>query len=342
MERLVRLSVIIPVYNVEKFLLKCLKSIEPIIDLGHEVIIVNDGSSDNSKLIIKSFIEEHPSVKYIFQANLGLSGARNTGLQAATGEYIWFIDSDDYIEEKETRKLIDNINNSDSDIIVFGRVEEYQSYNISIPINKTYKEYPTGCDYFLSAIRDSTFRTNVWDKVFKKTLIDSHQLKFEEGLLYEDMFFCLQAFMYAKTITVLPCFPYHYVKYNNNSITNLVRTKDLDVIEFVCRAYYFMEENSFSITVDTKEFQMLIFNWVSSCIMNKYAYLSLKEPEAKYIFDKVRNNVYFKYTLSYCSRKNVGIRRKVFANLLICSPILYKIILHIALTAKNFRIKYFK
>ena len=99
MERFIRLSIIIPVYNVEKFLLKCLKSVESLINLRHEVIIVNDGSSDNSRSIIESFVEEHPSVKYISQANLGLSGARNAGLREATGEYIWFIDSDDYIEE---------------------------------------------------------------------------------------------------------------------------------------------------------------------------------------------------------------------------------------------------
>lgn len=342
MERFIRLSIIIPVYNVEKFLLKCLKSVESLINLRHEVIIVNDGSSDNSRSIIESFVEEHPSVKYISQANLGLSGARNAGLREATGEYIWFIDSDDYIEEKETKKLIDNINNTNSDIIVFGRKEEYQSYDISIPPIIIYKEYPTGCDYFLSAIRNSTFRTNVWDKIFKKSLIDSHQLKFEEGLLYEDMLFCLQAFMFAGTITVLPYFPYHYVKYNNNSITNLVREKDLDVIEFVRRAYCFMGKNSFPITINTKEFQILIFNWVSSCLMNKYAYLSLKDIAAKYIFDKVRSNIYFRYTLFYCSRRNVGIRQKVFANLLLSFPTLYKLTLQASLMLKHFKIRYFK
>ena len=156
------------------------------------------------------------------------------------------------------------------------------------------------------------------------------------------MLFCLQAFMFAGTITVLPYFPYHYVKYNNNSITNLVREKDLDVIEFVRRAYCFMGKNSFPITINTKEFQILIFNWVSSCLMNKYAYLSLKDIAAKYIFDKVRSNIYFRYTLFYCSRRNVGIRQKVFANLLLSFPTLYKLTLQASLMLKHFKIRYFK
>lgn len=331
------ISLIIPIYNVELYLSRCLKSIEFVISLGYEVILVNDGSTDSSQNIINSFISKHKSIIYVYQNNRGLSSARNTGLKYATGEYIWFIDSDDYINEKEFLKIINeiNINKDLPDVFVFGRVEEHSSNTIRMPQRLKRVDYSNGYDYFIESINNGNFRTNVWDKIFRKSLINNYSIEFIEGLLYEDMLFCLIIFMYSGKVSVIPSYPYHYVLYNSSSITKQIRIKDLDVIIFIEKAFIFIKDGNFPISTGSKEFKLLIFKWVSSCLMNKYAYLSLYNAKAKYIINKVLENKIFIDSVKYCSQNKVGLREKLFSKLLLLSPFIYKITLQIALKVKK-------
>lgn len=327
------ISLIIPVYNVEPYLNRCLKSIEFVISLGYEVIIVNDGSTDDSQNIINSFISKHNSIIYVYQNNKGLSSARNTGLKYATGEYVWFIDSDDFIDEIESLNIFNelNIDKDLPDIVVFGRVEEYSSYTIRIPKILRRIDYCSGYDYFIESINNGNLRTNAWDKIFRRSFIDNYNIKFVEDLLYEDMLFCLTTFMYSGKVSVIPSYPYHYIHYNSSSITKQVRKKDLDVIIFIEIAFKFVNDGNFQLNTDSREFKLLIFKWVSSCIMNKYAYLSLYNAEAKYIIKSVLDNKLFIESVEYCSQNKVGLRHILFSKLLLFSPFMYKIILQIAL-----------
>lgn len=336
------ISLIIPVYNVALYLERCLKSIEIVFSLGCEVIIVNDGSTDSSQEIIDSYVRQHPSVISIFQKNKGLSAARNTGLKYATGEYIWFIDSDDFINSIEFYRIIDDFKykNIFPDIIVLGRVEEFSSYAMKVPRHIIKCDFISGQDYFMKSINNGSFRTNVWDKLFKKSLIDHYQIRFVEGLLYEDMFFCLNAFMFAENISVFPYYPYHYIHYNNASITKQVRKKDLDVLRFIQQAFNFINRGNFAFNVSSKEFQLLIFMWVSSCLMNKYAYLSFFDEEAKFVVQEVLNDEIFMNSVKYCSRNKVGFRHIFFAKLLLFSPTIYKVVLHGALKIQRIKFKY--
>lgn len=327
------ISLIIPIYNVELYLSRCLKSIEFVISLGYEIILVNDGSTDSSQNIINSFLSKHNSIIYVYQNNKGLSSARNTGLKYATGEYVWFIDSDDFIDEIEFIKIINefNIDKDVPDVVVFGRVEEYSSYAIRIPQRLRRTDYSSGYDYFIESINNGNLRTNAWDKIFRKSLIDNYNIEFIEGLLYEDMLFCLTIFMYSGKVSVIPSYPYHYIHYNSSSITKQVRKKDLDVITFIEMAFKFINDGNFPLTTNSREFKLLIFKWVSSCIMNKYAYLSLYNTEAKYIINNVLNNKLFIDSVEYCSRNKVGLKHLLFSKLLLFSPFIYKITLQIAL-----------
>ena len=106
-------SIIVPVYNMEKYISKCLDSIFSSTYKNYEVIIVNDGSTDKSDEIIKTYIEKNRNIIYIKEENMGLSTARNNGVSKATGDYIIFVDSDDYIEEKLLENLELNIDNND-------------------------------------------------------------------------------------------------------------------------------------------------------------------------------------------------------------------------------------
>lgn len=329
-----KLSIIVPVYNVALYLDRCLHSIEPLIQRGHEIIIVNDGSTDNSKHIIDKYCSKYPEIIYIYQENQGLSAARNSGLKYASGNYIWFIDSDDYLDLYNYFILEDAIS-SNNDIIVFGRVEVYKEGNISVPTKLTKTKYRTGIEYFCENIQKGTFRTNVWDKIISSKLIKDYDLRFENGLLYEDMLFSLMMFMYAENVEVLPIFPYHYICNNNSSITKQIREKDLDVLIFVEKANAFMKSQKSSFNDNAWEFQLLIFNWVSSCLLNKYVYLSFNDDKARKIFDEAIRNEYFRKSIAFCLKHKVGFRRRFFAYLLTYSTTLYKIVLLLSLQVQK-------
>lgn len=337
------ISFIIPVYNVAPYVRRCLINLVPYI-LDNEIIIVNDGSTDSSQEIIDEYVAAHPSVISVYQANAGLSAARNTGLKYATGEYICFIDSDDYIDSQEFSYVVNAINDSAvlPDIVIYGRVEEYARWQMKAPSNLSFCSYPSGQDYFMKAVANGTFRTNAWDKLFKRKFIDDYGLRFVEGLLYEDMYFCLMAFMHSKSVLVLPYYPYHYIHYNSSSITKSIRKKDLDVLKFIHLTYDFVLNGKFSVTIHTKEFQLLIYNWVSSCLMNKYAYLSLRNKEAQDIFKSVVSDNIFMSAVEYCSKNRVGIRQKFFSVLLLRSHFAYKLMLHIALKMKVLKNRFLK
>lgn len=323
------LSIIIPVYNVESYLDRCLNSIQPYIDAGHEIIIVNDGSTDNSQNIIEKFCTKNPKIIYIYQNNAGLGAARNTGLKYATREYVWFIDSDDYVDD-----FIADLNSVitfNPDVIVFGRTENYKDWQISLPKGLYNGRHINGQQYLNRAINDGTFRTNVWDKIFNRELLNKYRLKFVEGLLYEDMYFTLSAFMFAQEVVTISKFPYHYVQYNDGSITKSIRINDLDVLKFIELTEQFISQQKYEFSTNSQEYHKLIFNWVSSCLLNKYSYLSLTNYDAKYIFSETIKHPIFLRSAHYCSTHNVGLRQTIFANLLLKTPTLYKIILHSAL-----------
>lgn len=330
------LSLVIPVYNVSEFLGRCLDSVVPLLNNGHEMIIVNDGSTDGSENICISFLRKHPEIKYVKQKNAGLSAARNAGLACASGDYVWFIDSDDYVNEKETANVFKVIQEKQPDIICFGRVEDYGDYKVKSPKNLENKVYSTGQEYFQESMMSGSFRTNAWDKIFKRSLIDKFNLRFCEGLLYEDMLFCLQAFMYAESVVTIKAYPYCYNLSNVSSITKSIRRKDLDVLTYIHLASDFIRDGDFKVKYDSQEFQLLIFNWVSSCLMNKYAHLSFSEPEADYIMNAVMQDDIFNFSVDYCIVHNVGFRQRFFARLLKSSPFWYKIILHNALKLKKY------
>lgn len=318
-------SIIIPVYNVSKYLSRCLNSVL-FADDTIEVIVVNDGSTDNSLDIINSFQNQYPKLKVVSQINRGLSAARNAGMRIATGKYLWFVDGDDYISAEEFYPILAKIRSGiDRDVFVFGRKEDFLSWSICAPKQLQYVECLSGPDYFKNSMSNSTFRTNAWDKLFRREFLIQHNLYFVEGLLYEDMYFCLQVFSYAKLVMILPYYPYNYVHYNTNSIGHQIRRKDLDVILFINMANDFLKENDGLIDNKSSEFLLLIYKWVTHCIMHKYAFLSLYNRDAKYVYQKTIDNKLFVDSAYYCLVHRIGLVNQILAFLLIYFPLLYKL-----------------
>lgn len=223
-----KISIIVPMYNVEMYIQRCLTSI--INNSGFmdncELIIVNDGTKDDSDVIAQKVIEGLPNAQIIVQENRGLSAARNTGLSRAKGEYIWFIDSDDWIELNAIAVLLDKIDKK-WDIVQFG-------YNI------VYSNGQKEC--FLRtpmvASGGKVLASMSWPmgapfSLYRKDFLDNNDLSFYEGIYHEDNDFTPRVLALAKDVLVISDSLYNYFKGNPNSILstpNIKKCHDLILV----------------------------------------------------------------------------------------------------------------
>lgn len=223
-------TVVIPVYNVEAYLRQCLDSVAHQTFPDWEAICVNDGSTDGSATILEDYASKDGRFKIVAQPNRGLSAARNTGMDAAKGEYILFLDSDDWLEPNALEVLSENAH--DEDMLCFsGRrfIEETGGFNPADVLQE--KAYPSGMDYYNEnalSQRDFAFVCVVL-RAYRRSFFEENSLRFKEGILHEDNLFTPQACYYAKNVRVVNACLYNY-RVRANSITttgNLKRLCDL-------------------------------------------------------------------------------------------------------------------
>jgi len=192
-------SLVIPIYNVEKYLERCVKSLlnQDLKTGEYEIILVNDGTKDNSLSIAKKFETENINIKVISQANKGLSGARNTGLKNAIGKYVWFIDSDDSIVNNCLKGLYDFLEAGNLDIAHIGFTHYFNDGS-----EKSYqpKLHPAGVvtgEKFFSEIH--TVPT-AWSFIHNRKSLTDNNLEFFEGIIHEDEEFLPRVMFYAKRV----------------------------------------------------------------------------------------------------------------------------------------------
>ena len=209
-----RLSIIIPVYNTEKYLYKCLSScITRNLD-DVEIIIVNDGSLDNSQNIIDDFCAKYTNIRCITQKNQGLSIARNNGLDIAKGDYIWFIDSDDWIEQNAIDYVLSSIEGY-PDVVSITRVGS----NTKVLRNFDYFKL-TGIQHLLQSERE-------YGAVFyicKRSFLNRYSLRFFPGIYHEDMEFVPRMLYLSQTVVCMGQ-PLYNVTINPASITRSINPK---------------------------------------------------------------------------------------------------------------------
>ena len=184
-----KLSVIIPVYNVEEFLHECLDSVLNQTFKNYEIILVNDGSTDSSGKICDRYQLEHKKITAYHQSNNGLSNARNQGLIKAVGEYIIFLDSDDYWDNDYFLEKAFQSNPS-SDLILFGIKKFSHESKVYIPYSKTNKKYSNCSDKNLKKLlRNKIYLSSACNKIINKEFINNNKLFFKEGVKSEDIVF---------------------------------------------------------------------------------------------------------------------------------------------------------
>lgn len=267
----VKFSIIVPVYNVELYLSECLDSIINQTYQNIEIIIVNDGSTDCSSTIINEYMLKDERIVVISQKNSGLSVARNVGLEKATGDYVMFIDSDDYISLDVCQSAVDLMKNNYSlDIIQFARYlvdgQKQMKQTICWEDINTY----TGLIFLEKSIVKDCFFASCCNKIFRMDLLEKHKIKFPKGIYYEDLYFVFQSIIYCREVGLLPNTYYFYRK-TWGSITNTIKERDKEVLKTVSMLENILE-NMNPLLKETFWFKKMIFSWVSNAVCFKYPF----------------------------------------------------------------------
>ena len=212
---MIKVSVIVPVYNVEKYLPKCLDSLVNQTLKDIEIIIVNDGSPDNSDKIISQYAKKYKNIKAYTKENGGLSDARNFGLKKATGKYIAFLDSDDYVREDMYEKMYNKAISGNFDMVVCDLNYIYEDSDKVLRAYSNIKTDTTNIKNVMINIYPSA-----WNKIYKKELFNSG-IEFKKGVWFEDVEFIYRLLPYVKSIGVVSE-PFNQYLQRPGSITNSV------------------------------------------------------------------------------------------------------------------------
>lgn len=228
-----RISVIVPFYNVEGYIEKCLETLVNQTFQDIEIILVNDGSKDRSEEIAKKFANRYENkIVYLEKENGGLSSARNFGLAHARGEYVAFVDSDDYIEKNMYEKMYNLIIKERSDMVECDFYWEYP--------NK--KKIDTGKLYNNKNQMLENVRVVAWNKLIKKEIIDKHGIEFPNGYQYEDVEFTYKLIPYIQKVSFLKEPMVHYIQ-RTKSISNSQNEKTMQIFDVLEHVINYYKEN---------------------------------------------------------------------------------------------------
>ncbi len=238
-----KLSLIIPVYNVEQYIARCLQSClcQPHVTADdYELVIVNDGTRDDSMKIVEEQTKKHSNVTIINQHNQGLSMARNAGLRAAKGEYVWFIDSDDWIEQGCLQEIIHRLQETQADILQLQYRNVYADGTPSDEHYSTIDGVLHSKDWFVQ----NSYHAAVPFMVYRKALLEENHLQFFPGIYHEDSEFKPRVVYLADTCASYDKVAYNYFKGNSSSITAVLKLKNgLDLFTVMNRLATFVDEH---------------------------------------------------------------------------------------------------
>lgn len=223
---MVDISVIVPIYNAEKYLNKCVDSLINQTKKELEFILVNDGSTDKTEEIIKSYKDSR--IKYFKNKNQGIGKTRNFGIEKATGKYIMFLDSDDYLKNNTCEILYKNVEKTDADLAI---CDFYKIYDSGVEEKiKLLSFKPTTLRKTPSLVNEINLAP--WNKLYKKELITKNKIKFVENLKYEDAPFVIEAFSKAGKIIKVDEYLNYYLIHGNSETT--VRDKRcFDILKII-------------------------------------------------------------------------------------------------------------
>lgn len=224
-----KISVIVTCYNIEKFIGKCLTSIKKQTINNYEVIIVDDGSTDNSANVIKKIIKNDKRFQYYKKKNGGVSTARNYGLKKAKGDFICFIDGDDYLEKDYLEILYSAVSSGEYDFSICNIKRVYKN---KISLNQIARSDAVECKY-----------PALWNKMCKKELIDKYNIKFLENIWYEDLAFGAEVYLVCNDFIVTDSYIYNYIQHEN-SLSRATDDRIFDIYKITEEIEEFAKKNN--------------------------------------------------------------------------------------------------
>ena len=237
-----KISVIVPIYNVESYLIKCIESIRNQIYRNLEIILVDDESPDYCGEICDMYAKKDPRIRVIHKKNSGLGEARNTGLEVATGEYIYFVDSDDWLEKEMIQKLYETMKRNSADFVMCGfkkcKSDGNEVVHRYVQQEKKVQNKEVQKKLFLPMIgqtslskEDYTINMCVWTNLYRRDIIEKYNIRFfsEKKYLSEDICFNLQYLLHTNCAIILPDVFYCY-RSNPNSLTCSYKEKEYEML----------------------------------------------------------------------------------------------------------------
>ncbi len=272
---MVKVSIIVPVYNCEKVIERTIRSLQDQSLREIEIILINDGSKDNSLSICREIAKEDSRIIVINQENKGVSAARNTGIRFASGEYIGFVDADDWVSHEMYRNMYNRMKNDQSDVCICNYIEEctYSSNleNLEIEekvlrekekiIEKIILNLISGKDY---NNRYNTIMGSVWRLLIKRDFLIGYDITFKIGIpLMEDTIFSLEVFSRSKVVSIDKGNYYHYVNTPNSAI-RVYRKNKIDLLKcvFSCMENILKEQ----LELDENVQKRLDLRYVTMCL----------------------------------------------------------------------------
>lgn len=253
-----KVSIIVPVYNVEKYLRKCLDSLinQTLKDI--EIICINDGSTDKSLEILEEYKNRDSRIILLNQENSGQSVARNRGIEIAKGEYIGFVDPDDWIDLDYYEKLYNAASTNNTDIAVGGiirvtGIKKKKFLNFE-------KETLTDNANLKFELCDVPEKSYVWNKIYKTQKLKEINLKFEEGRIFEDCIFTPQALFFLEKMVTVPNIYYYYLRRGNSTVKQRSEKANADNVYAHKKANDFIKEHNIDISShEPKTYRFKIF-----------------------------------------------------------------------------------
>jgi glycosyltransferase involved in cell wall biosynthesis len=223
------LSVIIPVYNVEKYVEKCILSVinNNLKSEDYEIFVVEDESPDGSVAIVNKLMARYPQIKLFSQKNKGLGGARNTGILNASGKYVLFLDADDYLKENTLKNIITFAIENKLDILEFGAIGVSEKGDEVYKNSKSTDIVISGFEY----LDNTNYMNSACNKLYAVSFLNKYALKFKERIFIEDFEFNTRAFYYATKVQVIANILGCFVQTANSITRNVDGQKNLKMVE---------------------------------------------------------------------------------------------------------------
>lgn len=243
-----KLSIVIPVYNTEKWVARCLNSCvqQDIPSSDYEIIVVNDGTPDNAMTVINSYASQYDNIRIVEQDNGGLSAARNTGMSIAQGEYVWFVDSDDFIATLCIGELLQKAESDNLDVLCFGLnliFDDGKSEPYRISYECAGKVYVG--NEFVCAV---DMPPAAWSAMYKRAYLDAAQLRFMVGIVHEDLEFTPRAYCMAQRIAYVDSFVYNYYQREGSLMKSSNQRRAADLLCVSDSLYAFLLEHTLANT----------------------------------------------------------------------------------------------